>query len=354
MILKINDRLRVRTVEKFNNFNLNLKHDAVASTFAFDFYYDPANSEHKQLACLSHYHYVTVEDNGELLLTGTLLSNVFNSSNVRELVAFGGYSKPGVLEDCQIPISAYPLQSDGLTLREIVTRILKPFQLNFAVDESVSAAMDKPYEKTTASNTQTCKDYICELATQRDIIVTHTNNGWLYFTKTRADRNPIFHFEQGQTGVSFSLSFNGQGIHSHITVVKEADDVGGNAGEVTIVNPYCPILYRPKVITQSSGDDIDTGTAAKNALAEELKNITIKITLSSWYINKKIIRPNQVISITNPELYIFKKTDFFIESVDLKGDNKSKTAVLTCVLKEVYNDQAPSNIFVSDHYKQNA
>src|SRR5688572_1535114 len=111
MILKINHRLGVSKVEFFNNFNLNLKFDSVASTFGFQFYFDPTNKEHAELACVSHFHEAIVEHNDEVLCTGYILSNVFNRGPKKQLVQFGGYSKPGVFEDCEIPPDMYPLQS---------------------------------------------------------------------------------------------------------------------------------------------------------------------------------------------------------------------------------------------------
>ncbi|NBR25516.1 MAG: hypothetical protein EBU08_17415, partial [Micrococcales bacterium] len=59
-----------------------------------------------------------------------------------------------------------------------------------------------------------------------------------------------------------------QGIHSAITLMKQADSDGGNAGEVTVYNPYSPIVFRPTVATQGSGDDNDTTTAARAELAK--------------------------------------------------------------------------------------
>lgn len=345
MILKINDRIRNRKVEFFNKFNLGLRYDSVASSFSFNFFFDPENNEHKELACIGHYHIATLEHNGELLLTGYIISEAFNSSSVKQLVSFGGYSLPGVLEDCEIPTSLYPLQSDGLSLSEIARKLLKPFGLKMVVDPSVSSRMNKVYEKTTAKESQGIKSYLAELATQKNIIITHNEKGELLFTTAKTKQTPIMHFDKSLVGTTFSLSFNGQGMHSHITVMKQADSGGGNAGESTIRNPYVPFVYRPKVIVQSSGDDNDTAQAAKNALAAELKGLVITITTDRWEIDGKIIKPNTIISITNPEIYIYKKVNLFVEAVEYSGDNTQTVATLTCVLPEVYSGETPEYIF---------
>jgi len=355
MNLKINHRLGVVDVKYFNNFSLNLKYDSVGSTFSFGFYFDPTNHDQEELACVSHYHEAIVQHEGETLVTGFILSENFERSPVKHLVHFGGYSKPGVLEDCQIPPSLYPLESNNLSLKEIAQRLIKPFHLNMVIDPAVEARMNIVYPKSTAGETQTIKDYLTELATQRNIIISHNENGDLLFTQATMGL-PIADFSSKLIGTKMSLSFSGQGIHSDITVIKQVSHKKkgggeGNAGQVTIENPYVPVAYtfRPKVITQSSGDDISTLQCAQNALAAELKNIVLTITTDRWEINGKIIRPNNIISVTSPELYLYRKTNWFIESVQFTGNEKEQVAVLTCVLPECYNGKSPKNVFVFAH-----
>lgn len=351
MNLKINDGFRVRDVKFFNAFSMNLRYDSVGSDFSFAFYFDPTNPDHRELACVSHFHEATVQHNGETLISGIILSEGLTKATQRQLVQVSGYSKPGVLEDCTIPVSLYPLESNGLTLREIATKYLKPFNIQFLVDSSVASGMDKPYEKITAEPTEKIKDLLCKLASQRDIVISHDELGRLLFTKAKTTGMPIAHFDGSAPATKISIGFNGQNIHSEITVIKQADKNGGNAGQFTIYNPYCPVAraFRPTTIIQESGDDNDTETAAKRAMAAELKNIPLTIELSNWDINEKVIRPNCLVSVTAPDLYIFKKTNFFVESVAYTGTATAQTCVLTCVLPEVYNGQIPKNIFVEPH-----
>jgi prophage tail gpP-like protein len=353
MNLKINHRIGDGIVDViyFNDFEVDLKFDSVASTFSFNSYFDPYNRSHAELYCLSHFHDCTLQDDGETLITGRLMGNEFGLSSVKELSKLGGYSLPGVLEDCSIPPTIYPLETNGLSIAQIARKIAAPFHLNVVIDPLVADAMNKPIAKTAPEPTQTCKDYLTELCTQRHIIITHNEKGELLFTKAKTDLQPITHFEEGISGVTIRTVFQGQGIHSHITVMKQASSDGGNAGEFTIRNPYCPVahVYRPIVITQSSGDDITTEEFAQQQLAAELKNIKIIINTDRWKIDGKIIRPNNVVSVFSPSAYIYKKVNLFVESVRLKGDSKSRTAELTCVLPEVYNGQMPKNIFVDAH-----
>lgn len=351
MNLKIDNK----NIEFFNAFTLNLKFDSVASGFTFDFYFKPDNAEHKTLFKPGTFKRCVVEHEGELLITGTLLSDGMQQSNAKELSGAGGYSLPGVLEDCTIPTSLYPLQSDGLSLRQIAQKLIKPFGLTMVVDSSVSSLMDGTFKTTTADEKQTIKSYLTELAAQKNINITHNAKGQLVFTRVRTKQAPVLDFDfsangpfgsaQGPRATKIARTFNGQAMHSEITVQKQADSDGGNAGESIISNPYCKGVFRPIVRTQSSGNDISTADAARNALADELKNLKFTIDIPHWKPEDKIILPNNIITVIAPEVYLYKKTRLFIESIAYTGNEKIDTAVLTCVVPEVYNNETPKNIF---------
>jgi len=122
--LKINVRHsntggKIRTVTDFTNFNYNPKFNAFASAFSFDFYFDPTNQEHAEIVCVSHMHEVDILYNGRLECRGYILNQEFTNPGKPELVTISGYSKPGVFNDCDIPFNLYPLETDGLSLRQI-------------------------------------------------------------------------------------------------------------------------------------------------------------------------------------------------------------------------------------------
>lgn len=347
MELFVNDRIRNRKVRFFNEFSLSLRFDTIASGFAFSQYFNPDNIEHKEMLCIGHDHIATVTHNKQLLLTGYVMSQKFNHTASRKLCSATGYSKPGFLEDCQIATDSYPLQMDGLSLREISAQLIKPFGLRMIVGDSVSGAMDEPYDKATAEVTESIKEFICKLAVQKNIIVTHNIYGDVVFTRANTKRQPIANYdlENGIPFTEMSLEFNGQGMHSKIEVIKEADKDGGNAGQSEILNPYVPFVYRSKVITQTAGTDIDTDKAARSALATELQNLKLIIVTDRWEIDGKVIMPNNIIKVRNPECYLYKTSRWFIEEVALKGDQESTTATITCCLPEVYNDDPVEYLF---------
>lgn len=333
-------------VEFFNQFELSLRYDSVASTFGFSFYFDPKNDVHQHIFNPGHYHLVKIIHDGEVLLTGTMLSSAFKSSATKQLSGASGYSLPGVLEDCQIPTSNYPLQSDGKNLEEITNALLSSFNFGLSVSNSVASLTREIYDTTTAKEDQSIKDYLSSLASQKNIILSHTAGGNLLFTKANVLSNPIFNFNKNSIGlINMALDFDGQKMHSTISVLKQASIDTDNAGEGVINNPFVPYSFRPFVKIQDSGNNNDSERAARNVLSSEMKGISLKITLSVWYLDGKFIKPNNTISVQNDEIFLFKRNKWFIESITYSQTGESTTAVLNCVLPSVYDGGNAINIF---------
>lgn len=362
--LKINDRFHNRKIKFFNGFEFDFGYDSVGSTFSFDFYFDPNNPEHKEIACLTHYHEVQVFYGKQLILTGVVTNNKFNHASVKELTGFSGYSKPGILQDVSIPPEIYPLQSDGLSISTIAKKAISPwvsgqgksYKLSMAVDDSVMSKMTKLIEKSTANETDKIKDYLHGLCAPKDIIMSHNEKGELLFTSAQTKKPPILEFDSRKgmmPGTKFSLDYDGTVMHSHIHVKKSAAKDGGNAGDDSIKNPYVPFIYRPTVVTQSSGDDNDTAFAARRELGKELESgIGLTITTDRWTSNDgMMLLPNNLISVYDPEIYLYKRTNWFIRGINYKGDEKSTTATIRCVLPECYNTDKVVSIFrnINEH-----
>jgi prophage tail gpP-like protein len=347
MILKIGNR----KLDTYNDVSVGLQYDSVASVFSFSFYFDPANADHRAMFKPGNYADVTIEHEGELLITGTLLSPVFQSGPEQQLMTISGYSKTGVLEDCEIPTSAYPLQSDNLTLEQIANRCIGPFGLNLIVDPVVSDKVNSKYKKSTAGDQQSVKEYLSSLAGQKHVILSHDNKGNLLMTEANVNAAPVFDFSGGQPALNMELQFDGQRMHSNVTLIKQqtkgrkdGSNKKGNAGQAENTNPYVPV-FRPRVNRQTSGEEVDTVLAARNMLSEELKGIALKIDIHGWTLGGKIIRPNTIITVQDEYLYLFEKTRWLVAAVEFKGDSESKTATLTCFLPDVFSSAAPKNIF---------
>lgn len=418
-----------RFLHKFNNFTFTNTFNSLASQFSFDYYFDPKDKASAELICVSHLHecklYFTsnttdgyIPKQTEKVFTGWLILAKFKNTGKAEFVRMSGYSKPGVLLDCDIPADQYPLQTDGLTFRSIILKLIKPFHLwnkndinknttglvvnkkanadfivqsniesnidpitspvanPFAIAENIEKNLDQGLDtdekKKSASSSQNIASYLTELAKAKNIVLSHNEFGNVYITVPNTKSKPIFDFDftnplsdvRKIPGIETELTFNGQALHTHIVVKQDADDEEESNGieSKVLKNPLIPIgiqfLYRPKVVTLSSGDQFNVDKAAVYELGREIRDaITLDISLGRITdLNGKLIKPNQTLLVADPNIFLYKQdkkeaSRWFIQEVQHEVDEKGERCTLKCVLPFAYdyNLAMLKNVFVDPH-----
>lgn len=367
MQLKIGNRV----IEKYNNVTVSLRYDSVASVYSILVYFSPGDAQDRQTYIPGNFLPATLSYNGEVLISGVAISTKFSDSSKKNLTPISGYSKSGTIEDCQFPPTSYPLQfKEGPTLKTICEKLLNPFGLKVNIDSIVSAECNAPMPTQTMDNDETIKEFITKLAIGKNIVLSHDASGNLLLTRANTSKEPIFNFTSG-TWTDMDLDFNGQQMHNPIWSVGQASIDSSNASEASIENPYVlthvdflatarlstlgqsgvvyQTGYRPRVSTQTTGTDNTTVLSARQVLAQELKGIRLTIKIAGWTLNGKLVKPNNIVTVVNPDMFLYQKTRWFIESVDFFGDERSETAVLNCVLPECYNSDKVVNVFTGSN-----
>lgn len=337
MKIKINDK----TFFFFNKFAVQQNLDSVASSFSFVARFNPNNPDHKVLFKPLSYPKIEVfKDDDTLLLSGNIINHDFNSLGSPELVKLSGYSFGGVLEDCNIPYSSYPLESLNRSLKDITEKLLQLFDLNLIIDVSVVNDVGLIYKKTVAQPTETIKSYLSKLAAQRNVVMTHDIHGNIIYYRPNNSTQPKLFFNKRNT-IKMSFSVKGQGMYSEISVLRQPSKDNESLTPVDTAKNVLVTKFRPGVKTLSSGTDTDTSKAADNALALQLQNLQLNISLPRW----EDLQPGDFVEVENDEIYLYKRTKFIIKSLTLNQDEKSETMSLTLVLPESYIGGQFKNIF---------
>lgn len=389
--LKINVRHtntggKIRTVKHFTYFSFQQKFNSLASTFSFDFYFDPTDKEHAEIVCVSHMHESQIYYNGKLVDTGYILTQEFFDDGKPSLVPISGYSKPGVFGDCDIPPEIWPLEIDGMSLKQIIETIIAPFGIKLVIEKTPKklnkafVVEEKDIEeeaedednmgKTAADSAQNIASYISDLAKQRNIPLSHDQYGNIKITTPNTRGTPLFNFDFTSKdpnndankipGIKVRMVFNGQALHTHIYAVQQSDDEEGTNAiqSEPLKNPLIPIkksvLFRPRVITVSSGNDNTVNEAARYELGREIREgVVLEITIPQIEDkNGDLIMANNMIAIRHPKVFLYTpNTEWFIQSVDISRKPNEDMAVLNCVLPFGYDyDLARlKNVFVDPH-----
>jgi prophage tail gpP-like protein len=352
----------------FNEVVISTSLDAVASTFSFVARYDPDIPGHNELfRPLSYAKIEFFDDNSTRpLSTGTIVDWNFASEADPTLKKLSGYSLPGVLEDCQIPYSLYPLESNNRNLQQITDRLLKPFGLKLIVYDIVKKECAQIIARTVAKPEETIKNYICSIANQKNVIVSHDIFGNLIMFRPDVKSQPKLTLTPENT-TKMNLHVNGREIHSEITTLRQPskgdnpDEAFGNIniterslddfidkGETLKISSSNTVknklvtAYRPMVDKLTRLSFWDTDRAAKNMRGAELKNVRITFELDRW---EKVSIGDIIEVDVNPELFINKKVKMILESTTIQENSKTKTLSGSLVLLETFTGDEPQNIF---------
>ncbi|MBX2906170.1 MAG: hypothetical protein KF744_09040 [Taibaiella sp.] len=367
MKLKVNGRV----FDKWVNLSVSLVYASLASTFSFDLYFDPWDPVHREIMRPGAYNTAEViSDSGEVLITGVLLSPSFRTAATNALVPVTGYTRSGVLGDIKYSAVVDTTQSTE-SLAAVAKRICDAFGLKLNNGVEMPAAANNAVTVDEKNRGATCAEYLTHMAMALNLQLTHDKDGNVVITQAKTTA-PVYDFEQGRPGVTFDLSFNGQMMHSEI--VAEAQG-GMTQNTNPVYNPYVPFVhdwraavnnnasiynapvgrlsttrewsavYRPQRVTQVSGETTSLETVAAQELARELRHVPLAISMEGWTLNNRIVRTGDVVTVIAPQCYLYKKTPFFVETVDFAGAADSESALLRCVLPEVYTGGVARSVF---------
>lgn len=336
----------------FNEGSIQLKLDSIASIFSFKARFNPENDLHKELFKPLQYHKVEIfNSKDKLIFTGTILNHSFESDKDIHLVSISGYSLSGILEDVTIPTNQYPLESTNRSLKDIANKLCGYFGIKVIIDDSVKNDVGTNFKKTVASPTDTVKGYLSKLTSQKNVVLSHNAKGNVVLFKPNDNMKPRYFFNSGNS-ISMGSSYNGQGLHSHISVVRQPS--GENSGTTTVDSIVNPLIgqYRPTTKVLSSGEDTDTKKAADNELASELKGISRNVKLVGLYDD---IFPGEIVNIHSHETYSFAYSRYMVSEITLNFNEKEETTELNLVLPETFTSKVPANIlfYYKSHLRDN-
>ena len=288
------------------------------------------------------YKDITVTVGGTPLFTGTMVavSPVLDSG--RRSVEVSGYSKPGVLNDCTAPASAYPLEFDNLGIREIASKLLEPFGIAVELEGEQGAV----FERVASSPSKKILAFLIELAQTRKLIVSSTSEGTLLFTKATEVGSPVAVFEQGASPVTgVSPFFSPQEYYSHITGVEPVI-TGLQGSQFTVKNPRLLGTVRPITFTVQDTQDADVKAAVEAKAARMFGGaVTYILGLNTWRDpSGELWTPNTTVKLTAPGVMIYSEYEFIIRSVEFSRMESSETAALTLVLPGAFSGEIPETM----------
>lgn len=302
----------------FTGYTLQFNIDTM-DAFSFSAPWLEDNEELKKAFEPFAYKKCAVYYRNQLMFTGTLLTPAPSVTPDNRTINPQGYPLCGVLSDCTIPDTKYPLCYRNLTLEQIAKDILQPFGLQAVFDSSSGA----PFEKAESEPGEKVLDFLKKLAGQRGLLFTNTEEGMLRFwQKTGTGLNATF--KQGEWPfIEAKCEFKPQEMYSHVTGFSKTDNES-NAEKYTYVNSFLTKkgVFRPysfvAELSDAKANDIEEATKAK-AAAMFANAVSYKLSVYG-HTDKdgNIFNKDMTVSVYAPAAMIFRETKFLVDSIEFK------------------------------------
>ena len=348
---------------EYSNFvsgSIKLNYSAIASTFSLTSHFNSDDPVHRELFKPLSFHDIQIIDEFDsVLITGTIAAVSFGVDANGSNATIEGYSKSGILRDCNSLI-VKPSEYNNISLEELATQLCGDYGVDVVIDSSASQeAKEKSptvdvWNVDTSGKIDTIDQLLKRRASEKGLIISHDNLGRVVITKRNLFSPTVATYREDTPSVSMELSIDGTRMHSQISVIGETSniyDVESNPQQ-SVTNDLIPVK-RESIKTQKTTtfarDESPLGLV-KAERAEQLRNIKLSVGSDRWYwwdgkANYQTIKPNNLIDVIAPNLYLADRTKFFIESVELDFDASSTTSKINGVRPEVYNNADPVNIF---------
>jgi prophage tail gpP-like protein len=267
-----------------------------------------------------------------LVFTGYIMGRGRNVQANNKTITFSGWSLTGSLNNDTIPNTAYPLQNDGLSLKQITDKILGKLNLQLSVNSNVQAKANEVFETAQAEPSDIIISYLSRLAQQKNIVIGNTATGKLLFTDYRVNEPVVGNYTEDEVGTeNLSSEENAQDMHSEIRVVNQANFSDSDKAEFIIKNSNIS-AFRQKTVIQTDGDINNAENLAKSIVNSEQATETTKMVITSHrYKNGEIIRPNRVLTLKSDFLSLPERTKLFVRDAILTTDKNGEKAFLTLI-----------------------
>jgi prophage tail gpP-like protein/phage tail protein X len=284
---------------------------------------------------------ISVSIGGAPLFTGTVLNVQPTVGAYRQADDVDGYSLPGVLNDCTMPVSAYPVEFNDQTLRAIANKVLLPFGLAATFEGDPGATFDR----VAMSEGEKVLTFLAKLAKQRGLVVGSSPTGALVFSAPSAGI-PVARLEQGSAPlVSVLPQFNPQDYYSDVTGIEPA--ILGLEGQThTVKNTRLSSVLRPftYIVDDTGQGDLKAAVEAKAARMFG-GAVTYSANVTGWRDSRgDLWEPGATVQLNAPAAKVFGFYSFMIRAVTFRAGNGGRDATLELVLPDVFSGKIPGSM----------
>jgi prophage tail gpP-like protein len=324
----------------FTGYLLELSYDSF-DTFSFSAPYDTELKELQEIITPFAYKLCEVFYNDVLIFKGTLLTPDPELTDKSSEITLKGYPLCGVLNDCMVPPTNYPLQCMGINMKGIADSACDPYSIPVIFDGEVGAN----FTEVSIEPTDKILDFLSRLAKQRNLLFTNNEKGQLVFFNHKTEKAFVSFVEGELPLISIKPKFKAQDFFSHITGFGKTDAEYPSLS-YTFENKY---LINKGIIRHNSLtiEDSETLSDLENAVKAHAGRMFADCVSYELECENHVNENNEVfqkgmsVCVSAPSALITKETTFIARNVKLARTIEGKTATLTLVLPGAYTSEIP-------------
>jgi len=308
-----------------------LTFDTAADGWAATVAWNPDNLDQRKLLRPFGFQSAECYVGGKLRVRGWLynVSPSFGPSG-REMRLEGWSYTADVIDSTVRP----PYERNKVKLEQRARELVEPL----GVGVEWRAGDDKLFDRVEISQDSTILAHLAELAQQRGIQISSTNQGRLLFHKAEESLPAASFIEGDPPLMEAKASYSGRDRFA--TYVARAQSPGKNSANATSEDPAVP-AQRMLSFAVGESDANDLQKAADWRRSKQLgESMTLEIPVNSWYDDfEDLWEPGAMVTVVSPSLYLFNGFDFLIKQVEFSLADNGATATLTLVPPQIYTGE---------------
>lgn len=331
----------------FSETELTISLDTV-DTITLKAPFESARKEFREVFRPFKFQQLRVLCNLEPLFDGTVIDIAPSLDPAAKTVTVTGYSKPGVLHDCNADVlkGAHKLEFKNCDLKTIAEQLCEPFgiEVEFRDFNGQPGKPGAPFKKVAIGLEKKIQEFLVPLAKQRNYVMTNSREGRLLFWKSVTESTPVANLVQGVPPFSkIEPTFSPQEYYSDITGFTPSNR-RHKGNDFTFANPWLRDVYRP---ISCKFDDTEKGDAPVSAQAKAGRMFA---AIASWVIDDlpgwrdpqgELWQPNRTITVLAPDSMIYRPTELIIRNVKLRQSAQKEWTSLEVVLPGAFSGEIP-------------
>jgi prophage tail gpP-like protein len=329
--------------EKFTGFtayDLTLAYDTF-DTFSFSAPYDPELKELREVIKPFTFKPCEVYYQDVLMFKGTFLTPDPELTDQSSEITLQGYPLCGVLNDCMVPPTKYPLQCMGITMKGVADAACEPYSIPVIFEGEVGPA----FTEVSIEPTDKILDFLSRLSKQRNLLFTNNAKGQLVFFNPKAEKAFVSFAEGRPPLISIKAKFSAQDFYSHITGFGKTDAEYPSLS-YTFENKYLiskGIIRHQSLTIEDSETISDLENAVKAHAGRMFADCVNFELLCKGHVNEngEVFKKGMTVRVASSSSMIVRETNFIARTVKLSRTTEGKTATLGLVLPGSYTGEIP-------------